>query len=134
MAAYATVADVQARMTHAMTEQEQAICSTLLDDAAVIIDSFAPNASQDAAKVVSCRMVQRAMGDLDGSGQVPMGATQGSMSALGYSQSWTFGSAGGTGELYLGKLEKQLLGLGNRIGSYSPVQELAPQPETEAAP
>ena len=129
MAAYATVADVQARMSHAMTEQEQAICSTLLDDAGVMIDSFAPDANADAKKVVSCRMVMRAMGDLDGGSQVPVGATQGSMSALGYSQSWTMGSSGGTGELYLGKLEKQLLGLGNKIGSYSPVQELAPEPE-----
>ena len=70
-------------------------------------------------------MVQRAMGDLDGGNQVPMGATQGSMSALGYSQSWTFGSSGGTGELYLSKLEKQLLGLGNRIGSHSPVEDMS---------
>lgn len=132
MAAYATVADVQARMSHDMTEQEQAICATLLDDARVMIDSFAPDANVDAKKVVSCRMVIRSMGDLDGGSQVPVGATQGSMSALGYSQSWTFGATGGTGELYLGKLEKQLLGLGNKIGSYSPVQELAAT--TEAAP
>ena len=129
MAAYATVADVQTRMSHDMTEQEQMICSTLLDDARVMIDSIAPNANADAKKVVSCRMVMRAMGDLDGGSQIPMGATQGSMSALGYSQSWTMGSSGGTGELYLVKLEKQLLGLGNKIGSYSPVQELAPEPE-----
>ena len=132
MAAYATVADVQSRISHDMTEQEQAICSILLDDAGVMIDSFAPNANDDAKKVVSCRMVIRAMGDFDGGSQVPVGATQGSMSALGYSQSWTFGATGGTGELYLGKLEKQLLGLGNKIGSYSPVQELAET--TEAAP
>jgi len=132
MAGYATVADVQARMSHDMTEQEQAICATLLDDARVMIDSFAPDANVDAKKVVSCRMVIRSMGDLDGGSQVPVGATQGSMSALGYSQSWTFGTTGGTGELYLGKLEKQLLGLGNKIGSYSPVQELAAT--TEAAP
>jgi len=129
MAAYATVADVQTRMSHDMTEQEQVICSTLLDDARVMIDSIAPDANADAKKVVSCRMVMRAMGDLDGGSQIPMGATQGSMSALGYSQSWTMSSSGGTGELYLGKLEKQLLGLGNKIGSYSPVQELAPEPE-----
>ena len=32
--AYATVADVQARMTREMSEDEQAVCSTLLDDAA----------------------------------------------------------------------------------------------------
>lgn len=132
MAAYATVADVQSRISHDMTEQEQAICSILLDDAGVMIDSFAPDANDDAKKVVSCRMVMRAMGDLDGGSQIPMGATQGSMSALGYTQSWTFGATGGTGELYLGKLEKQLLGLGNKIGSYSPVQELAET--TEAAP
>jgi len=132
MAAYATVADVQASMLHAMTEQEQAICSALLDRAAVMIDCFAPDAKVNAKNEVSIRMVQRAMGDLDGGSQVPMGATQGSMSALGYSQSWTFGATGGTGELYLGKLEKQLLGMGNKIGSYSPVQELAPEPE--AAP
>ena len=125
MAAYATVADVQARMTHAMTEQEQAICATLLEDAGVLIDIAAPQANEDAAKVVSCRMVQRAMGDLDGGNQVPMGATQGSMSALGYSQSWTFGSSGGTGELYLSKLEKQLRGLGNRSGSHSPVEDMS---------
>lgn len=132
MAAYATVADVQTRMSHDMTEQEQVICSTLLDDARVMIDSIAPDANAAAKKVVSCRMVMRAMGDLDGGSQIPMGATQGSMSALGYSQSWTMGSSGGTGELYLGKLEKQLLGLGNKIGSYSPVQELAET--TEAVP
>lgn len=134
MAAYATVADVQASMLHAMTEQEQAICSALLDRASVTIDCFGPDAKLDAKKEVSIRMVLRAMGDLDGGSQIPTGATQGSMSALGYSQSWTFGTAGGTGELYLEKLEKQMLGLGNRIGSYSPVQDLAPQPETEAAP
>ena len=54
---------------------------------------------------------------------VPIGATQGSMAGLGYSQSWTI-SNGSTGEMYLSKLDKELLGYGNRIGSYSPVQEL----------
>ena len=48
----------------------------------------------------------------------------GSMSALGYSQSLTIGSGGASGELYLGKTDRQILGLGNQIGSYSPVQEL----------
>jgi hypothetical protein len=45
------------------------------------------------------------------------------MSGLGYSQSWTL-SNGSTGEMYLSKLDKQLLGYGNKIGSYSPVEEL----------
>ena len=121
--AYATVEDVQARMTRPMSESEQAMCATMLDDAAVIIDSFNAAASEDKKQIVSCRMVIRQLGDGEGS-DIPIGATQGSMSGLGYSQSWTVGS-GSTGELYLSKLDKQLLGTSNKIGSYSPVEELA---------
>lgn len=127
---YATTADVQARMTRPLSETEQSVCEALLQDAAVIIDAAAPNAASDAKLVVSCRMVIRALGDGGDAMGVPVGATQGNMSALGYSQGWTIGSGGSTGELYLGKLERQLLGVGNRIGSYSPAQELA---ATEAA-
>lgn len=126
MAAYATVADVQARMSRTMSSAEQTMCATMLDDAAVIIDTYNVNASADAKKVVSCRMVIRALGDGTDSG-VPMGASQGSMSGLGYSQSWTMGSGGAAGEMYLAKLDKKLLGCGDRIGSYSPAQELVPE-------
>ena len=120
--AYATVQDVQDRMNRTLSEDEQSICSNLLDDAAVIIDSVNANASAEVKKIVSCRMVIRALGDGE-SGGVPVGATQGSMSGLGYSQSWTV-SNGSVGEIYISKLEKQLLGRGNSIGSYSPVEEL----------
>ncbi len=126
MAAYATVTDVEDRLARDLSTDEQAVCSKLLDDAAVIIDAYCSNPAEDAAKVVSCRMVIRALGD-GGSGGVPMGATQGSMSALGYSQSWTIGSGGSTGELYLSKLEKKLLGVGDAIGSRSPVEDLVPE-------
>lgn len=34
------------------------------------------------------------------------------------------GSSGSAGELYLSKLEKKLLGAGNRIGAASPVEGL----------
>lgn len=125
--AYATVSDVQARMTRQMSEAEQGVCSNLLDDAAVIIDAYNSNADTGAKKLVSVRMVIRAIGDGTDAG-IPMGATQGSMSALGYSQSWTI-SAGAAGELYIGKLEKKLLGTGDKIGSYSPTQELVPTEE-----
>jgi hypothetical protein len=124
--AYASVSDVEARMARDLTADEEAVCAALLEDAKVLIDSTATKASADAKKVVSCRMVIRALGD-GGTAGVPAGATQGSMSALGYSQSWTIGSGGSTGELYLSKLERQLLGLGNAIGSYSPTQELVPE-------
>lgn len=121
--AYATYTDVQNRMIRTLSASEQSICNNLLDDAAVMIDTFNEFAPGDAKMVVSCRMVIRALGD--GESDIPMGATQGSMSALGYSQSWTMGTGASVGELYLGKLDKQLLGCGNAIGSYSPVQELA---------
>lgn len=119
---YAEIADVQSRMTRTMTEAEQNVCAWLLEDAGAIIDAFAPKAAEESKLVVSCRMVIRALGDGGDSG-VPTGATQGSMSALGYSQSWTLGSGSGAGELYFGKLDKQMLGMGNRIGSYSPVED-----------
>ena len=119
--AYATVEDVEKRITRTLSETEESVCSTLLDDAAVIIDSFNKNASSDAKLTVSCRMVIRARGD-GSTNDIPMGATQGSMSGLSYSQSWTLGGGGGAGELYLSKLEKEILGYSNKIGSYSPVQ------------
>lgn len=120
--AYATIEDVQNRMTRDMTEAEESVCSNLLDDAAVIIDAYNDEADADAKRTVSCRMVVRAIGD-GGSLGVPIGATQGSQSALGYSNSWTIGS-GAVGEIYLSKLDKKLLGVGNSIGSYSPTEEL----------
>ena len=53
----------------------------------------------------------------------PVGSTQGTATALGYSQSWTM-SGGSSGELYLSKLEKKLLGVGSRIGACSPLEDL----------
>ena len=120
--AYATVDDVQKRMTREMSPNEMDVCSVMLDDAAIIIDAYNSEASADAKLIVSCRIVERALGD-GGEAGIPMGATQGSVSALGYSQSWTIGS-GATGEMYLSKLDKKLLGAGNSIGSYSPTEEL----------
>lgn len=66
-------------------------------------------------------MVLRALGS---DNDIPMGATQGSMSGLGYSQSWTISSGGSVGELYLSKSDKMLLGGSNAIGSHSPLEDL----------
>lgn len=120
--AYATIEDIQKRMPRELTEEEKPVCEALLEDAAVIIDAYNEAADAEAKQVVSCRLVIRAIGD-GGSAGIPIGATQGSKSALGYSQSWTIG-AGSVGELYLGRLEKKLLGLSGQIGSYSPTEEL----------
>lgn len=120
--AYATVTDVQNRLTRTLSEKEQTVCATLLDDAAARIDATGTIANDAAKKIVSCNMVIRALGN--GDTDVPIGATQGSMSGLGYSQSWTV-SNGSVGELYFTKDDRRLLKLANKIGSYSPVQELA---------
>lgn len=130
---YATIEDVQNRMTRTISETEQTACGKLLEDAAVLIDSFpsAKTASEEAKRTVSCRMVMRALGDGETSG-IPMGASQGSMSGLGYAQSWTFGSgSGGSGELYLARADKQMLGIGNCIGARSPLERLIPETEAE---
>lgn len=118
--AYATYSDIESRMNRTLTSDEQAVCSTLLDDAAVLIDAYNDEAATDAKKVVSCRVVMRAISVDDA---MPIGATQGSMAALGYSQSWTV-SNGSVGELYINKTDKKLLGACNKIGAYSPVEDL----------
>lgn len=119
----ATVSDVQARIGRALSGDEQKLAAVLLGDACVMIRAVAPHADPAAATVVACRMVIRALGDGQNAG-FPIGATQGSMSALGYSQSFTISGGGGTGELYVSKSDRRLLGLGDAIGSYSPIQEL----------
>lgn len=120
--AYATYGDVQDRLGRDLSSDEQLVCTTLLEDAAVIIDSYNQDANEDVKKIVSCRMVARSIGSGEDAG-IPIGATQGSMSGLGYSQSWSVGS-GSTGELYLAKLDKKLLGIGNAIGSHSPLEDM----------
>lgn len=119
---YATTNDVQARLARTLSDNELSVCAALLNDVAVYIDKRAAGASEDAKMIVSCRMVIRALGD--GNDGIPVGASQGSMSGLGYSQSWTMPTNAATGEWYLSKADKDLLGIGNAIGSYSPVEEL----------
>ena len=126
--AYATYTDVQTRLGIVFSAREQGICTSLLDRAALMIDSYktSEGASEAAKKEVSINMVARVMNGT--TADVPIGATQGSMSGLGYSQSWTI-SNGATGELYFDKNDKRLLGVGNAIGSYSPIEELVPNLE-----
>ena len=119
---YAEVQDVEAGF-RALSKEEQTRCVALLSEAAVIIDHYNPDADADTKRVVSCRMVRRPLGDGEDGVSFPMGATQGTATALGYSQSWTMGS-GSSGELYLSKPEKKLLGVGSKIGARSPLEDL----------
>ena len=124
--AYAEYTDVEAGFRE-LDADERERCENLLEEAAVIIDAVSRTEDEDILKLVSCRMVRRAIGDGTDT-SFPMGASQGTVSAGGYSQSWTLGS-GSTGELYLSRLEKKLLGSGNAIGAYSPVEELVAEVE-----
>lgn len=119
--AYATIEDIKSRILRDLTTDEETVATSLLDDVAIMIDSRKNTASDAAKKVVSCRAVIRALGD--GNTDIPVGATQGSQAGMGYSQSWTMGN-GATGELYLSKEDRRLLGLSNAIGAHSPVEEL----------
>ena len=121
---YAELQDVEAGF-RVLSDEERSRCTALLSEAAIIIDAYNPDAGADAKQLVSCRMVRRQLGEDDSTGGVsfPMGSTQGTATALGYSQSWTM-SGGSTGELYLSKLEKKLLGVGSRVGTHSPLEDL----------
>lgn len=121
---YAVVDEVEAGF-RTLSAEERLRCTALLEEASVIIDAYGGNADPSVKGLVSCRMVRRLLGDGNsmGAAMAPMGATQGSASALGYVQSWTM-SGGSAGEMYLSKLEKKLLGVGSKIGAASPVEVL----------
>ena len=114
--AYATVEQVENGFRE-LKQDEISVCIALLEEAAIIIDAYNADAPADVKMVVSCRIIRRAIGA--GEASVPIGATQGTMTAGPYSQSWTM-SGGSTGELYLGRTEKFLLGRSNAIGCNNP--------------
>ena len=118
MTTYATYEDVQKRLGRTFDTTEIDICNMLLQRAALEIDAYNDQASADAKKSVSIEAVARAMNETN---DVPMGASQGSMSAMGYSQSWTMPNGGSVGSVYLSKSDKKLLGIGNSIGASNPL-------------
>ena len=58
--AYAETSDVQARMVRTLSSSEEEVCEALLEDAALLIDACNEEASSDAKRTVSCRMVIQA--------------------------------------------------------------------------
>ena len=117
--AYATVSDIEARW-RTLTSDEEAKAAVLLDDAAAILDTLAVFDSSDPnvaanLRTVSCNMVIRSMSSSGDS----FGMSQGSMTAGPYTQSWTY--ANPSGDMYLTKMEKRLLGVtSGYIGSIRP--------------
>ena len=110
--AYATVEDVEGRW-HSLTSDEQERCALLLADAAVAIDMLTTVGESkleklEAAKIVSCNMVIRAMAASDSQSDA-FGATSVTTTAGPYSQSVSF--ANPSGDLYFTKLDKKMLGI-----------------------
>lgn len=117
--AYATIDDLQARW-RTLTEAEATRAQVLLDDAAVRIDRKGTVDTGDtlmleAAKIVSCEMVKRAM-----NAPVDQPAlSQSTMSAGPYSE--TFSYVNPTGSLYILDKELDLLGFKKqRLGAIRP--------------
>ena len=92
---YAELQDVEAGF-RVLSDEERSRCTALLREAALIIDTYNADADADRKRLVSCRMVRRQLGEDTGGDAVtfPMGATQGTATALGYSQSWTMSGGG----------------------------------------
>ena len=107
--AYADASDLEVRW-RTLTTDEQERAEALLDDASAMLDAYVTVDETDEQqmkllKIVVCNLVERAMstgGDI-------FGVTQQSMTAGPYAQ--TFNYANPTGDLYITKSEKRLLGI-----------------------
>lgn len=109
--AFATVADLEARW-RVLTEAEEAQASVLLDDAAAYLQALVevdPDDETQAAnlKMVSCNMVKRAMS----SAASDVFGVTGATATMGpFSQHVAY--ANPSGDMYVSKSERVLLGIG----------------------
>ena len=130
--AYATVDDLEARWRTLTSPEERARAGILLDDAAVRLDVACPpsdlptEAELAARKIVSCEMVKRAMAAADTGG---IGVTSIQQGAGPFQATTQF--ANPTGDLYLTKADKSLLGCG---GQRAFMIDLAPPPPSTVSP
>lgn len=112
--AFATINDVESRW-RALDSDEQARATALLDDASAMLSSqlgdveIEEGSTLDYALTAVCaNMVIRAM---SASASDLYGVTQSAMTAGPYTQSMSY--ANPTGDLYITKAEKAMLGIGD---------------------
>lgn len=108
--AYAEVSDIETRWRDLSTEEE-ARATALIDDASAMLAELVDIRDGDEQqlgllKIVCCNMVIRAM---SASEYDAFGASQMSMTAGPYTQQFTY--ANPSGDMYLTKMEKRLLGV-----------------------
>lgn len=119
---FADVSDLEARW-HTLDESEAAKAETLLSDASAILArligeiDISDTDYMQLLKQVCCNMVIRAMSATESDSY---GVDSMSMTAGVYSQSWNYNNP--TGDMYLTKLEKRMLGITTSyIGSIRPM-------------
>lgn len=111
-ARYGEVDDPEA-LEEVLMDATRAICAEL-DKAGIPYDG--PDEGFADRLMQACRsMAYRAMGP--DSSEVPLGATQFSQGADGYTQSFTLGNP--YGDVYMTKAEKRLLGIGSAKAAFA---------------
>ena len=109
--AYADIEDIEVRLNRTFTTSEQASVQALLDGASAVLNklvSIDDGDTEQAALLnfVCTNMVCRA---ISAQGLDVLGASQASITAGAYTQSYSFSTP--SGDMYLTKLEKRLLGI-----------------------
>lgn len=122
--AFATVEDVELRW-HKLMPDEQAKAAALLDDAEVLLRGLVTvrdgdERQQSTLAMVSCNMVIRAMvaGSSEAFGVEELTATMGPFSQ-------TAQYANPSGDLYLTRMEKRILGIGGKGRILHPYEVVA---------
>lgn len=119
--AFADVSDLESRWRELSTDEE-ARANVLLGDASAMLSALVEVDSSDyeqseLLKMVCCDMVIRAM---SATAADAFGVSQTSMTAGPYTQSFSYSNP--SGDMYLTKLEKRLLGITTSyIGSIRPM-------------
>lgn len=121
--AFADVSDLESRWRELSTEEE-ARANVLLGDASAILSALVTVDNSDyeqseLLKMVCCDMVIRAM---SATASDTFGVSQTSMTAGPYTQSFSYSNP--SGDMYLTRLEKRLLGITTGyIGSIRPMMK-----------
>lgn len=122
--AFATVSDLEARWGRELTQEEQAQASVLLEDASAMLQALVEVDADDETqaanlKMVCCNMVRRAMTSATSDA---FGITNATATMGPFSQRVDY--ANPTGDLYVAKAERMLLGIGTAtIGAIRPLVE-----------
>lgn len=108
--AFAEVSDLEARW-HSLSQTEQQRAEVLLEDASAMLETLvdidvADSAQMKLLNIVCCNMVIRAMSATEVDS---FGASNMSMTAGPYTQSWTYSNP--SGDMYITKAEKRMLGI-----------------------